>query len=892
MGLAAELSEELSEESSLGVGMQPEMGPGRYVLALVDCPGAQAEGYTYRVPIGVTVRSGDILAVPFGGRSVGAIALGWTVDLPPDLDAAAVREIEAVVATGFFPATYWQLLERVAAYYCTALTQVVRTALPPGILARSQRRLRLNRSAIPQGAAAFLSPAAAELLAWWQGQGGTADYAWRFVVTKFPQGRRAIGELLKRAWLVSYLQPPKPTQAKQKQAVWLNPEPTADEAQLTPRQREILGLLRRRGGDLWLAELVQLAKTTTGTVRSLAAQGWLTIAPREVLRQTIGPAVLADRPQVLTPAQATALAAIAALGPGDQALLHGVTGSGKTEVYLQAIEPILARGQAALVLVPEIGLTPQLTDRFRARFGARVLVYHSRLSDGERYDTWRQLLDGAARVVIGTRSAVFAPLPNLGLIILDEEHDSSFKQDQPAPCYHARTVATWRSHLEACPLVLGSATPSLESWLMATTAAEPDQPRPAPIAPDLPSAQTSDRPAQALYLSLPDRIQARPLPPVDVIDMREELKAGNRSIFSRSLQAALGRLADRATNPTDATNTTSSEADEMSHSSHRDEGQGDRPPATERAILFIHRRGHSSFVACRSCGYVMDCPNCDVSLSYHHVQAESQPLLRCHFCNHSQVHPPRCPACSSPYLKHFGSGSQRVVRELASLFPQLRSLRYDSDTTRNKDAHRILLDRFIRGEADVLVGTQMLAKGLDLPAVTLVGIVAADGLLHRADYRAAERAVQTLIQVAGRAGRGDEPGRVILQTYTPEAEAIAAVRDYAYTDFLARERDRRADLNYPPIGRLILFRFSGLDPATVEASAHRVADDLAPIDPAAYDLLGPAPAEVTRVARRFRWQLLLRVPPGGRAPDDLAAVRSLCLPGVSLTIDVDPLSIL
>jgi primosomal protein N' (replication factor Y) len=522
-------------------------------------------------------------------------------------------------------------------------------------------------------------------------------------------------------------------------------------------------------------------------------------------------------------------------------------------VYLQAIAPLLQRGQSALVLVPEIGLTPQLTDRFRARFGNKVCVYHSALSDGERYDTWRQMLTGEPQVVIGTRSAVFAPLPHLGLIILDEEHDGSFKQDSPIPTYHARTVAQWRAELENCPLVLGSATPSLETWVNIRERGRENNSSfpPSPHHPLPPS----------YYLSLPERIQSRPLPPVEVVDLRQELQQGNRSIFSRSLQDALQQLQER-------------------------EQQG---------ILFIHRRGHSTFVSCRSCGYAIECPNCDVSLAYHHTEEGAPELLRCHYCNFARSHPRNCPECSSPYLKFFGSGTQRVAQELARQFPQLSFIRFDSDTTRTKGSHRTLLTQFANREADLLVGTQMLTKGLDLPQVTLVGVVAADGLLHLPDYRASERAFQTLTQVAGRAGRGDDPGRVIVQTYSPEHPVIQAVERHEYESFTQSELEQRAALNYPPYGRLILLRLSSTDAAEVENTAQRVADMLTPNDgsTSGYEILGPAPASVLRVSNRYRWQILLKFA-RGVLPElpDWNYVRSLCNSSVSLTIDVDPLNLM
>jgi primosomal protein N' (replication factor Y) len=617
---------------------------------------------------------------------------------------------------------------------------------------------------------------------------------------------------------------------------------------------------------LWLSELLQICNTTSSTIKKLEEKGYVVIQEREILRTATEPTIAGDRPKALTSAQAYALERITDLDGFASVLLHGVTGSGKTEVYLQAIAPILQQGKSALVLVPEIGLTPQLTDRFRARFGNKVCVYHSALSDGERYDTWRQMIAGEPQVVIGTRSAVFAPLPKLGLIVLDEEHDSSFKQDQPAPTYHARTVATWRAELENCPLVLGSATPSLETWVNIREQANqivgaglednlsgkqitfPQNP---------PSSETIQNP-KSHYLSLPERIQSRPMPPVEIVDMRQELQQGNRSIFSRSLQSALQQLQEQ-------------------------EQQG---------ILFIHRRGHSTFVSCRSCGYVVECPNCDVSLSYHYTHEGATELLRCHYCNYTRMHPRNCPECSSPYLKFFGSGTQRVAQELAKAFPQLRLIRFDSDTTRTKGAHRTLLTRFANGEADLLVGTQMLTKGLDLAQVTLVGVVSADGLLNLADYRAAERAFQTLTQVAGRAGRGDDPGRVIIQTYSPQHPVIQAVQRHDYESFTQAELEQREALNYPPYGHLILLRLSGLDAAEVEKVAEELADRLGG-GGSEYEILGPAPASIMRVARRYRWQILLKFPPNVPVElPNLTELRAICPKDVSLTIDVDPLNMM
>jgi len=862
-----------------------------WVEVLVDCPGIQGL-YTYSLPSDLVVQSGDILSVPFGMQITGGIAIRFQGSPPDDLDVSRIRPVEDVITSGFFPQTYWQLLEKLADYYCTDLMSAIRVALPPGLLERSQRRIRLNSAAIPPGAETFCSAVAGQILQLLEKQ-KDGNFSVNYLRNQLKGASRGIRELSKRGWIENYLEPSKRAKPKLKTAVtlvtnsWLN--------DLTARQKEILQILRNSGGELWLKELVELCRTTGTTIKKLETKGYVALSEREVLRKEQGVEQEQDQPKQLSEDQAKALAVINSQQEYTQILLHGITGSGKTEVYLQAIAPILERGKSALVLVPEIGLTPQLTDRFRARFGEQVCVYHSKLSDGERYDTWRQTIQGEPQVVIGTRSAIFAPLPNLGLIVLDEEHDSSFKQDRPAPTYHARKVAQWRAELERCPLVLGSATPSLES-LVATRnddygrgvspddygrGVSPDdysrgvspfgfgtllmsaKPPTASASRNAPTvswnAPTGD--SNNYYLSLPERIGSRPLPQVEIVDLRQELSRGNRSIFSLSLQNAIVQM--------------------------KEQGQ--------QGILFIPRRGHSTFVSCRSCGYVMECPDCDVSLSYHYAHEGAAKLLRCHYCNHTRLQPEICPECSSPYLKFFGSGTQKVTQELTKLFPDLKCIRFDSDTTRNKGAHRQLIDRFINHEADILIGTQMLTKGLDIAGVTVVGVVAADGLLYRSDYRAAERAFQTLTQVAGRAGRGDEPGKVIVQTYTPEHPVIQAVKTHDYHNFSTAELAERAELNYPPYGNLILIKLSSIDEAEVQKAAETLADQFINLLSSEWEILGPAPASIMRVARRYRWQILLKFPlvEKENLPDLnnlLNNLRSLFPKSVSMTIDVDPIN--
>lgn len=807
----------------------------RWVNVLVDY-GGQPGLYTYSVPEDMKIHPGDILTVPWRQQLIGAIALEILTAPPNTVPLHQIRPVDSVLKRRFFSQAYWSLLQHIADYYQTPLIQVLKTALPPGLLARSQRRLRLCPDRVPDTIDAQLSPGVAQLLTVLQ-HSAAGDYTWQYLQRQGIGNYRAIHQLVQLGWAESYLAPPQPPKPKLRQAISVVRHDPEGRGDLTTRQREILSTLRRYGGELWLSEALQLCKTTSATLKRLAIAGYVVIEPREVLRTAQGPAQVPDRPKALTPAQAEALDLITHQQRAAQIVLYGVTGSGKTEVYLQAIAPRLAAGQSVLVLVPEIGLTPQLTDRFTRRFGDRVWVYHSGLSAGERYDTWRGTLQpDSPVVVVGTRSAIFLPLPNLGMVILDEEHDSSYKQDVP-PCYHARAVARWRATLENCPLVLGSATPSLDTWVQGASGLTVGA---------LPT----------LYLSLPERVQARPLPTVQVVDMREELHLGNRSILSHPLQQALQRM--------------------------KAEGN--------QGLLFIHRRGHSSFVSCRSCGYVMMCPDCDVSLSYHQPHVHSAMTLRCHYCGHTQGHPRHCPDCGSPYLKHFGSGTQRVVNALGEIFPDLRCIRFDSDTTRTKGAHRALLTRFADGEADLLVGTQMLTKGIDLPQVTLVGIIAADGLLYMNDYWASERALQMLIQVAGRAGRGTQPGEVILQTYTPDHPVIEAVKQHSYDRFIESEWSQRQQLQYPPAGKLVLLRLGGANPQQVQQVAVELTSQVESLlKNVPHTVLGPAPAPILRVARRYRWHILLKFPLHEKIPS-LQSLKQLCPSDVSLTIDVDPLN--
>ena len=484
-------------------------------------------------------------------------------------------------------------------------------------------------------------------------------------------------------------------------------------------------------------------------------------------------------------------------------LLHGVTGSGKTEVYLQAIHSALGRGRQVVTLVPELSLTPQMIELFRGRFGNLVAVLHSYLPVRERYETWRRVKEGKAPVVLGTRSAVFAPLPRPGLFIIDEEHESSYKQDDHLR-YHAREVALKRAQLAGAVVVLGSATPSLESRSKAVAGNGPYR-----------------------LLNIPERVDARPLPEVSVVDLKAELKKGNRGIFSRVLEAAVNERLEK----------------------------------DEQVILFLNRRGYATIVVCRECGLSLKCPNCDISLTYH-----TGGRLRCHYCNHTTALPEICPGCGSSFIRHFGVGTQKVEEVAQKLFPGARIVRMDSDSTTRKGSHQEIVNAFQTRRADILIGTQMVAKGLDIPGVTLVGVINADTTLHMPDFRAAERTFQLLTQVAGRAGRGKRPGTVMIQTHCPEHYSIRAAAAQDCEMFYRREIPLRRSLGYPPFAYLARLLFTHADEEEVKKGARLVKEVLIKIvlnNNSKIDILGPAPAPLSRIKDRFRWQLILKSPHRG-----------------------------
>ena len=665
--------------------------------------------------------------------------------------------------------------------------------------------------------------------------------------------------------------------------------PAGELPKLPKRQKEVWRILEGRP-ELPLSELLELAKTTAATVRRMEDKGLVTVAPEISERDPYAREhILPSQPLPLNPAQANALAAIKAVmngmqnaecrmqnagvqsstpkvqspvdpvvqgsmldvqrstlhaprstSPPSTFLLHGVTGSGKTEVYLQAIAHALEQGKGAIVLVPEISLTPQTVERFKARFSSGplqtlVAVLHSHLSAGERHDEWHKIRQGRARIAIGARSAIFAPVEPLGLIIVDEEHEHSYKQEE-APRYHARDVAIVRGQMEGAVVVLGSATPSLESYYNCGK-------------------------GKYTLLQLPERADDKKMPVVRIVDMRQTMRTGKGiPIFSPQLQEAIARRVEQK----------------------------------EQVILFLNRRGYSTSLQCPLCGFVAQCPNCSVSLAYHRQEQK----LCCHICAHVEPVPPVCPndKCRNPAIRYAGLGTQKVESTLAKLFPHARVVRMDSDALKRKEDYRRILGDFRVGKIDILVGTQMIAKGLHFPNVTLVGIIYADLALHQPDFRAGERTFQLLTQVAGRAGRGDIEGEVVVQAFTPFHPSIQFARRHDFEGFYQQEIEFREQLKYPPFGRIALLTLKSRNEEKVKFSADYLKHELEKALGGIKDLVlaGPAPAPLERAETYYRYQIMLRAQRMAALSQRLAVLtRSLSLPeDVSLAVDIDPVDLM
>ena len=835
-----------------------------YLEIAVNVP--QVSGvFHYHLPAELEgqVKPGQLVEVPFGRVRVQGVVLG-SVDEPAVAETRPVLSVidrQAVLT----PAQI-SLAQHLAASYLAPLAAFIDIMLPPGLGQQADTLYSIDRSR----PAAHLSNAQARLLAVLDKRGGSLQG--RQIDRALPHldWRPAARSLVRRGLLTSQpILPPPSARPKHVRTAMLACSP--DEARLklpdlgrqgTPalaRRQAVLECLLREPGAVDVAWLYAESGANLADLQRLAEMGLVSLGESQVWRDP-----LQDAAPVLTEAlrltrdQQTCWREIqkglsdASNGlPVSPLLLHGVTGSGKTELYLQAVDATLRMGKQAIVLVPEISLTPQTVTRFLSRFPGQVGLVHSGLSSGERYDTWRRARDGQIKVVVGARSALFTPFPAPSLVVLDECHDDSYYQNDP-PFYHAVEAAVAYARLTNGVCLLGSATPDITQTYQAAQGHWRYLRLPARIL-----AHQQEVEAHVRRLGLPSRY--RPLeeqaemvdlPPVTTVDMRQELKEGNRSIFSRELQTSLKAVLERG----------------------------------QQAILFLNRRGSATYVFCRDCGYALRCPRCDLPLTYH-----SPPeALTCHHCGYQRKMPATCPQCGSKRIRQYGAGTEKVEAEVQAFLPHARTLRWDFDSTREKGAHAVILNHFSAHRADVLIGTQMLAKGLDLPLVTLVGVVLADVGLNLPDYRASERTFQVLTQVAGRAGRSPLGGRVILQTFQPENYVIRAAAGHSYREFYQQEIESRRQLKQPPFTSLVRLEYRHSDPQQAEGAAVKMGvlinEWIASEDRQATNVIGPAPCFFARLAGIYRWQIIVR------GPDPLSLLRGRSFPGWRL--EVNPPSLL
>ena len=774
--------------------------------------------FTYAVPphLDAIVQPGVRVLVPFRRSTQEGIVVE-RIDAT-ELNPKLIKNIsDCLDKSPTFSAELLALTKWMADYYVSSWGNALFCAVPAAVRSQKQQRVQLKSGDKPS-----VRGVQKEIVALLEAEGELSpNQIARRVGVNYTNVRPKISALREKGVVDVYVtHKPKATAQMATVASLALPSDAIDEeiARLTAeasggrsrraavKRAEILQILLDEEVPIATAELTKRVGTSVSLLRTLERRGFIQITRARTVRNPLScQPVAATQPYVLNSAQMAVFAEIqnaltrlqtASTEARRILLLHGVTGSGKTEVYMQAIAPILESGKSVIVLVPEISLTPQTASRFIGRFGERVAVLHSRLSTGERYDSWHRIKKGEATIVIGPRSAVFAPVSELGLMIIDEEHSDSYKSDT-APRYHAREVAQKRSELANCALLLGSATPSLESFHRARSGAYQ-------------------------LLSLPTRVLDREMPEVHIVDMRAELKGGNRTIFSALLRNAIEqRLVKR-----------------------------------EQIILFLNRRGHSTYVFCRTCGYVERCSNCSISLTFHF---ETKKLV-CHHCGHRRDTHPACPQCSSPAIRYFGMGTEAIEQEVRKAFPAANVKRFDADSTARKNAHQQILSAFQQQEIDILIGTQMVAKGLDFPNVTLVGVIAADTALNLPDFRASEQTFSLLTQVAGRSGRAEVPGEVIIQTYMPEHYCITAAQKHDYIGFYEQEVAARSALRYPPFSHVARLLLRGKDEKSVIEAAHAVLNQLqnSQTDGDSVEILGPAPAPLSKIEGKFRWHFLLR----------------------------------
>ena len=819
----------------------------RYAEVAVNAPSARPRTFTYALPSNLPASVGCAVWVPFGKRQLQGVIFAFT-EYPT---VEEIKEITEVIAPEPLLFPYQLELARwISEYYFSPLFEATALMLPPGF----EQRVLTFLQPIPNPSEETLSsltPQQRRVFRFVERKGKVEQRELKKVV---PQKRvdNLVKQLIRKNLLRKTLELEKP-RIRPKMISYLrltvDPEQAKRESASlekrgASRQAELLKFLLAEGSSVPLTEANKRLGSASSVAQSLKKKGLISIERIRVQRDPLAYRTFErTTPPQLTPAQEKVWARIQAslqgLASGKKGqnnlsrvfLLHGVTGSGKTEIYLRALEQAISLGKKAIVLVPEIALTPQTVSRFASRFPGKVAVLHSKLSPGEQFDEWQRIREGEFDVVIGSRSAIFAPQPDLGLIVIDEEHEWTYKQQDKSPRYHAREVALKLAELTGAVVILGSATPDVESYYRAQL-------------------------SQYELLELPERVGGgqpglQPeMPQVEIVDLRKELREGNRSIFSRKLTQAINEALNSG----------------------------------EQVILFLNRRGSASFVQCRNCGYVMRCRRCQTTLTYHAQEGE----LICHQCNYRIPPPKLCPECWSRRIKFLGIGTQKVEEETHRAFPKARLLRWDRDVTKGRYSHEQILEKFLSHEADILIGTQMIAKGLDIPLVTLVGVINADIGLHLPDFRAGERTFQLLSQVAGRAGRGERGGRVIVQTYSPGHYAITAAARQDFRSFYTQEIAFRRQLGNPPFSRLIRLIYTHTNAEVCRKRAEKLAQLLREERDsqglAETTLLGPSPAYIERVRGRYRWQIIIR----GSNP--AALLSQVPLPQ-GWIVDVDPVGL-
>ncbi|WP_096189182.1 primosomal protein N' [Evansella halocellulosilytica] len=743
-----------------------------------------------------TTVPGVRVVVPFGPRKV----QGFVVDIvqSSDYELKKMRSIIEVVdveppLTDELLSLSWWLKEKTLSFHIAAL----KVMLPAAMRAKYKKEITIN----PEFDQRKLPEELKEMF-----RNPTNKLDWDEIHKQLSeQLRKQLTKAIKNGHLVveSIVGT---NETKKKRKVIKRNKPISDLQKLiedlpknAEKQKELLTFIINEQAELWpVVELIERANVSRATVQSLVKKELLLEEEMAFNRDPYeGRTFKKSESLSLTEEQQLSLSPI--ISAMEQHihrtfLLRGVTGSGKTEVYLQAIEHALSSGKEAIVLVPEISLTPQMVTRFKERFGSLVAVLHSALSKGEKYDEWRKIRNKEVSVVVGARSAIFAPFENIGIIIIDEEHETSYKQEE-SPRYHARDVAIKRGDYFNCPVILGSATPSLESYA---------------------------RGQKEVYhlLTMDKRVNDVKMPDVNIIDMREELKVGNRSMFSNKLLEAML----------------------------------ERKEKNEQIVLFLNRRGYSTFIMCRDCGYVSQCPHCDISLTYHRTNQS----LQCHYCGYGETVPTICPECESDSIRFFGSGTQKVEEEIKKAIPGIEVIRMDVDTTRKKGAHEKLLSQFGSGQGDVLLGTQMIAKGLDFPNITLVGVLAADSMLHLPDFRSSERTFQLLTQVSGRAGRHEKHGEVIIQSYTPDHYSIQDVKEHDYVSFFQKEMHIRKQGGYPPYYYLTLIHISDTDLQKAISVTEKIVQFLKGNLSENTITYGPVASAIPRIKDRYRYQCMVK----------------------------------